>query len=118
MTLISFSFIFLISDRRAQPKLLLIVLPFNLRTIGVINFLHGANGLIVTAPCGSNSSADSEMTLIRELFLNNICHKIFTTGFVRALFPEFSTHKVRSRLPSSHSVMHEVRFIQLKIQLN
>ena len=58
----------------------------------------GANGLIVTDPCGSNSSADSEMTAFDGRIVHNringftICHGIFRTGFVRTPLPEFSTH--------------------------
>ena len=76
----------------------------------------GANGLIVTDPCGSNSSAVSEMTAFDGRIVHNringftICHGIFRTGFVRTPLPEFRGGA------SSHYAMHEVRFFQLKIQ--
>ena len=58
----------------------------------------GANGLIVTDPCGSNSSAGSEITVLDGRIFHNringftICHEIFRTGFLRTPLPEFSTH--------------------------
>ena len=57
-----------------------------------------ANGLIVTDPCGSNSSADSEITAFDGEIVHNringftLCYEIFRTGFVRTPLPEFSTH--------------------------
>ena len=52
----------------------------------------------MTDPCGSNSSADSEITAFDGEIVHNringftVCHEIFRTGFVRAPLPEFSTH--------------------------
>ena len=46
----------------------------------------------MTDPCGSNSSADSEITLFDGRIVHNringftICHEIFRTGFVRTPF--------------------------------
>ena len=80
----------------------------------------------MTDPCGSDSSADSEMTTFDGRIVHNringftICHGIFRTGFIRTPFTyEFSTYQETKYLrggASSHYVMHEVRFFQLKIQ--
>ena len=87
----------------------------------------GANGLIVTDPCGSNSSANSEMTAFDGRIVHNringftICHGIFRTGFVRTPLPEFSTHqenKLPLRWRQSHYVIHEVRFFKLFIKIS
>ena len=55
--------------------------------------------------CGSNSSADSEMTAFDGRIVHNringftICHGIFRTGFVRTPLPDFSTHQ-ENKVPS------------------
>ena len=77
--------------------------------------------------CGSNSSADSEMTAFDGRIVHNRingftrCHGIFRTGFVRTPLPEFSTHqenKLPLRWHQSHYVIHEVRFFKLFIKIS